>query len=446
MGGFENPAPAGTIPAGRTPAATPAWTPPARFQNPDLLERALQPRPSPDAAANAARMTLFPREPAIPDGAMERVIEGAAETALSILPGSGEAMSLEDYFDSMAAANRADGWAKVPHYAHAATALIGAIPLLGTVARGAKKAGQAAESLVDALTHADDVVAQPIRNAGIGDPGNLLEARPPVTSHMRRIDDVPARPIEADYPKGVPADDTGTLRESIEGTPLTAPFIAGRRSATGLDQALQPEDVVTVGEGLIGRRTEAVPSRALPRGALGAYITRPGIDGPERYIQVHDRLEGVHRDNVIAHEVGHAIDDIAQGRTGIPLTGSVRQFNALYHVQNDSGAWTSVADPAYRQTRPEHLGYRRDDARAEKVAEGIRLYMQNPATMKEHFPNAARRIREHVNANPRLNRTIQFNEAGVPIGASWLALTGRGGSEETSAPEPEGMKGRTLLF
>ncbi|SDE42907.1 hypothetical protein [Rhodospira trueperi] len=263
---------------------------------------------------------------------------------------------------------------------------------------------------------------------------------------MRRIDDVPARPIEADDPKGVPADDTGTLRESIEGTPLTAPFIAGRRSATGLDQALQPEDVVTVGEGLLGRGIKADTSRALPRGALGAYITRPGIDGPERYIQVHDRLEGVHRDNVIAHEVGHAIDDIAEGRTGIPLTGSVRQFNALYHVQNDSGVWTSVADPAYRQTRPEHLGYRRDDVRAEKVAEGIRLYMQNPAYMKEHFPNAARRIREYVNTHPRLNRTIQFNEAGVPIGASWLALTGRGGSEETSAPELEGMKGQTLIF
>ncbi|SDE42927.1 hypothetical protein SAMN05421720_106226 [Rhodospira trueperi] len=86
----------------------------------------------------------------------------------------------------MVAANRADGWAKVPHSAHAATALIGAIPVLGTVARGAKKVGQAAESLVDALTHADDVVAQPIRNAGIGDPGNLLEARPPVTSHTGR--------------------------------------------------------------------------------------------------------------------------------------------------------------------------------------------------------------------------------------------------------------------
>jgi hypothetical protein len=105
-----------------------------------------------------------------------------------------------------------------------------------------------------------------------------------------------------------------------------------------------------------------------------------------------------------------------------------------------------VADPAYRQTRPEHLGYRRDDARAEKVAEGIRLYMQNPAYMKEHFPNAARRIRQHVNTNPTLNHIIQFNEFGVPLGASWLALNGRAGNEETSAPEPEGAKGRVLMF
>lgn len=105
-----------------------------------------------------------------------------------------------------------------------------------------------------------------------------------------------------------------------------------------------------------------------------------------------------------------------------------------------------MADPAYRQTRPEHLGYRRDDARAEKVAEGIRLYMQNPAYMKEHFPNAAAAIRDYVNPHPRLKNIIQFNEVGVPLGASWLALNGRAGNEETSAPEPEGAKGRVLMF
>lgn len=209
MGGFENTAPAGTIPAGRTPAATPAWSPPARFRDPDLLERALQPRTSPDAAANAARMTYFPREPAIPDGAMERVIEGAAETALSILPGSGEAMSLEDYFDSMAAVNRADGWAKVPHSAHAATALIGAIPVLGTVARGAKKAGQAAESLVDALTHADDAVPHSVGGSGIAEAAARNRALDPSLTVLP--DDLAARAT-----LGLPMDEASRMARAID--------------------------------------------------------------------------------------------------------------------------------------------------------------------------------------------------------------------------------------
>jgi len=372
---------------------------------------------------DADRMTHRPFELAIPDGMIGDVARGAGETVLSLLPGSGEAMSAQDYFHAMDAASHAEGWAKAPHYAAAATAALGMVPLAGALARGARKVGAAVDSLIDATSRNADT-PQRLLDAGRGSHSvTLLEARPPVTSNMRRIEDAPVRPIEADYPKGVPADDTGPLRESIDGTPLTAPFIAGRRSATGLDQALQPEDVVAVGEGLTGRPPEAVPSRALPRGASGVYRSSAGVDGPERYIQYHQRLEGSHLDNVIAHEVGHAIDHMAGGRGGIPVTGAVKQFDSLYHVQ--SGARASLTDPPRQRTRPEHLGYRGDHVRAEKMAEAVRLYMQNPAFMKEHFPKAARRIREHVNTDPEVSRIVQFNQVGVPLGASALALSGR---------------------
>ncbi|MBB4268279.1 Mlc titration factor MtfA (ptsG expression regulator) [Roseospira visakhapatnamensis] len=171
------------------------------------------------------------------------------------------------------------------------------------------------------------------------------------------------------------------------------------------------------------------------------YYARPGVDGPERHIQYDQRLEGRDRDNVIAHEVGHAIDRIAQERTGIPLTGSIKQFNALYHVQNSGGARTSVTDPPSRQTRPEHLGYRGDSISREKMAEGMRLYLQNPAYIKEHFPNAARRIREYVNTDPRLNRTIQFNEIGAPLGLGALGASGLAPRDHTLEEEDEDERG-----
>jgi len=55
--------------------------------------------------------------------------------------------------------------------------------------------------------------------------------------------------------------------------------------------------------------------------------------------------------------------------------------------------------------------------------------------MKEHVPNAARRIRDYVNRDPDLNHTIQFNEFGAPpglgaLGASGFALRGHAPEEE----------------
>ncbi|MQX35468.1 hypothetical protein [Roseospira navarrensis] len=118
------------------------------------------------------------------------------------------------------------------------------------------------------------------------------------------------------------------------------------------------------------------------------------------------------------------------GLDGIPLTGAEAEFGLLFHMQN-SRVRPRRSDPPELWTTPEDLGYSPDEAGFEKMAEGLRLYMQNPAYMKEHFPNAARRIRHAVNRDPGLNRIIQFNELGAPLGvagglgASGLALRDR---------------------
>jgi hypothetical protein len=68
------------------------------------------------------------------------------------------------------------------------------------------------------------------------------------------------------------------------------------------------------------------------------------------------------------------------------------------------------------------------------MGEGYRAYLRRPGWFKKVAPNAARRIRAHVNPNPKVNRYIQFNTivpaSGAGIGA-WAILSGE---EETREP------------
>ena len=52
----------------------------------------------------------------------------------------------------------------------------------------------------------------------------------------------------------------------------------------------------------------------------------------------------------------------------------------------------------------------------------MRAYMTDPNYMKTVAPKTAARIREFVNPNPRLNKTIQFNSLLAPaLGSGLLA-------------------------
>ncbi|WP_202549043.1 hypothetical protein, partial [Escherichia coli] len=65
--------------------------------------------------------------------------------------------------------------------------------------------------------------------------------------------------------------------------------------------------------------------------------------------------------------------------------------------------------PEYQGFGPEQRGCFGADARAELMAEAMRVYMQNPNYLKTVAPNVAARIRAAVNPNPNINTVIQFN-------------------------------------
>lgn len=94
-----------------------------------------------------------------------------------------------------------------------------------------------------------------------------------LASRNPRINNAPVvtqRPFATDYPSGAPADATGRLTADIEGQPLTAPLIAGRRVLEAPDSALTSAELDAAAEGITGRIPEAATSRELREDA-GPY-------------------------------------------------------------------------------------------------------------------------------------------------------------------------------
>lgn len=91
----------------------------------------------------------------------------------------------------------------------------------------------------------------------------------------------PQRPFEADYPGGARADETGRLTHDIEGRPLTADYVVGRRMVGGPDEAVPqtPEAINAIAEGLFGSRISPVARREIG-GDAGRFTVSAGPDGP----------------------------------------------------------------------------------------------------------------------------------------------------------------------
>ena len=257
----------------------------------------------------------------------------------------------------------------------------------------------------------------------------LLGGSDSLASRSASIYNPPAkspRPFEADYPSGASSDVAGNLTRDIDGRNLTARNIVGRRTLGGADEALTPAQLDAAAEAILGKVPESVPASALPRGSVGAYGVTRGPDGPERGIAVLSALDHAAKNRVLAHEFGHAIDDLAGTIQTKGLSAELRDvYNSLNNPTRNAAGTDAVAFNGTGRTRPwspKESGYKGDDVEREYIAEAIRAYMADPNYLKTVAPKTAATIRKFVNDNPRLSKFIQFNSVAVPVGIG--AMTG----------------------
>ena len=215
----------------------------------------------------------------------------------------------------------------------------------------------------------------------------------------------PQCPFAADYPGGAPTDGTGRLTTDIDGRPLGAQYVAGRRVVGQPDEALTPAAVDAIATTATGESPQAVAPREIS-GDAGQLIRTvdPNTGATEWNIAVNRTLSDPMKDRVLAHETGHLIDELS-GQ--IPTDGLKTELTQVYNTLNTGRERTR------NLTGPQHLGYRGGAADRELMAEAIRGYMTDPNYLKTVAPRTAATIRAYVNANPRLAPLIQFNAIGA---------------------------------
>lgn len=239
------------------------------------------------------------------------------------------------------------------------------------------------------------------------------------------------RPFEADYPHGAPANEAGKLTHDIEGRPLVAGHVVGRRESSGPDVALPREalDEITASFTGAGIR-EAAPRSPELGNDVGRAVFRRG--GQPDSVHISRALSENQKPRVAAHEVGHVIDQVAGE---IPVTGLSSELRPLYNTLQ------SGTERARNLVEPKHWGYKGDDVPREYMAEAIRAYMVDPNYIKTVAPKTAAKIREFVNGNEKLRDVVQFNanpSSAAPAGA----LSASGASEHHSRSQPRGQAGR----
>jgi DNA-binding Lrp family transcriptional regulator len=244
---------------------------------------------------------------------------------------------------------------------------------------------------------------------------------------MYNAPDRPLRPFEADYPQGATADVSGRLANTIEGTPLQAQFIVGRRSLGAVDEPIREGDFDRLAEALVGRRTTTSPRSSMGGDSGRTYVRKS--TGLPYEIQLASDLRPESRLQVHAHEIGHAIEELAGHISTAGLIKDELQpvFNTLNNPNRAKGGLEAAAWG--KPMTPKGQRYSAEEIPREYAAEAIRAYLTNPNYLKSVAPRTAALIRRLVNTNPRLAKTIQFNDLGPLLGAGAagaLYLAGQG--------------------
>ncbi len=230
----------------------------------------------------------------------------------------------------------------------------------------------------------------------------------------------PQRPFTEDYPTAPSVDKQGRLLTDIEGRPLDAKFVAGRRFSGGADEPLSRKDIKgAIAETGIGlyqvKDTHPDVAKTLSKALRGFYDGSDSDTGPPNsriFLNIGPKARD--RDVVIAHEFGHAIDHLAGYLSATLTHEEMVELSFVY------------AKLRYSRTKgghllqPENFGYEGDSVFHELVAEGLRAYMTDPNYFKTAAPKTAAKIRKAVNESPYLRHAIQFNSLGA------IGLTGAG--------------------
>jgi hypothetical protein len=224
------------------------------------------------------------------------------------------------------------------------------------------------------------------------------------------------RPFAADYPSGAPADAAGRLTTNIEGRPLDARYVVGRKVVGGEDIPFPPSKLDALTEAGTGKPSTLDSARALKGNAGATLLDR--VTARPLEVQLNRNLQPGKAMMVHAHENAHVIDQLAGV---IPTKGLSLELKDVYNTLNNPNRAEGGAEAASwgRRFTPEALGFKGDEISREYMAEAIRAYMTDPNYLKTVAPKSAAAIREAVNAHPTLSKIIQFNTVG-----GWAAMNG----------------------
>lgn len=304
----------------------------------------------------------------------------------------------------MLAPNRT-GWERVGSAGQMLGEVAGVVaPMVGGAKAGKPVLDAIAEGLTGVQTQAGNALAdmgQAGQRFAMGKGGNSL------ASKSKSLYDLPTN-------TGV-GDDLGQLAGShsagldIEGRPLVARYVVGRAGTREGEQSLPSAAIAEIIQKQTGRGIAVVPQVTSGRNDLGNLVVNK-ITGQPLRVEVRSDLTPRNLDQVVRHEFGHMLDEMS-GQ--IPIDGLSKELGPIYHYGIEG------RDRAANWTRPDHIGYSKDEASREYMAEAIRQYMAAPDTLKIRAPKTAARIRKYINENPKLKDFIQFNSI-IPVGGLGL--------------------------
>lgn len=306
----------------------------------------------------------------------------------------------------------------------AAQALAAALMSADLAEIGAQAAENASGSLDISMQMMQDDPAMAVMGllGSIGSKGARMAGPDMQTGRIAGIFEPPTlkqRPFENDYPNDpTSAGDGGRRIEvDLDGRPLTARYVAGRRMAGEMDQGLSGDEADRVASGLGITTRSANQYGPELKGSTGLFKTYGSDQGPLKYIYLDKELAPESASKVFRHELGHAIDDVAGEK--MPVQGLMDELNTIYGDLNTAKPYSPD-----QIVTPQKRGYPKEEETPELMAEALRAYMTDPNYIKTVAPKTAARIREYVNTHPELKDIIQFNTI-AGAGLLGAAVNGR---------------------